>query len=130
MREEQPSKEEKPLLIRSFTQAFDLQFFGESTKAMIFDWVTLALLVEIIVILIGKIYPISVLYQWTYRENWYFVQHVIIPIFIPFMILTLVKRDGVSFWRFVTIWISDWFSQDHFEPFQEKHWYEWWRNNL
>ena len=129
MKDDKQTKEEKPILVRSFTQAFDLQLFGESAKAMAFDWITLALIIEVVVLLLGKIYPISLLYQWTYQENWYFIQHVIIPIFVPFMVLTLVKRDGVSFWRYVTLWISDWVSQDRFEPFQEKHWYEWWRKD-
>lgn len=109
----------QPIPIRSYTNAFDMQVFGESTKTFIVDWLSMTLVIEVIIILLGKIYPIDLFYKWLWVNEYYLIQYGIIPVFLPFVIIKLTNRDGVGFWRWITVLIANKFSTDHFSPYAE-----------
>lgn len=117
-------EEMQPIPIRSYNNAFELQLFGESTKSFLIDWISLAIITEILLLLLGKVYPFDVLYAWLWENEWYLVQYVIIPLVIPFCIITLTKRDGVSFWRWVVVIIEDVVTSSRFSPYYEPPWYK------
>jgi len=117
-------EEMQPIPIRSYTNAFEMQFFNTSAKSFLIDWISLAIITELIILLLGQVYPFDVLYNWLWERNWYIVQYVMVPIIIPFCIITLTKRDGVSFWRWVVILIEDVVTSDRFSPYYELPWYK------
>lgn len=114
----------QPLQIRSYNNAFEMQLFGESTKSFFIDWISLAIVTEVVILLLGKVYPINVLYSYLWENDWYIVQYVLVPLFIPFCIITLTKRDGVSFWRWVVVIIEDVVTNNRFTPYYEFPWYK------
>jgi hypothetical protein len=109
----------QPIPIRSYTNAFELQIFN---RAFWIDWITLSLVIFLIILLIGLIYPINILYKWLWDHQYYIVQYAIVPVFSAFAIIKLTKRDGVSFWRWVAVLVADLFTKDRFAPYQEGNW--------
>ena len=117
-------EEMQPIPIRSYNNAFEMQFFNTSAKSFFIDWISLAIITELIILLLGKVYPFDVLYAWLWQNDWYLVQYVLVPAVIPFCIITLTKRDGVSVWRYVVILIEDLVTSDRFAPYYEPPWYK------
>lgn len=117
-------EEMQPIQIRSYNNAFEMQLFGESTKSFLIDWISLALVTEVIILLLGKVYPFDALYKWLWDNDWYLVQYAMVPLVIPFVIITLTKRDGVSFWRWIVVIIEDTVTSRRFSPYYELPWYK------
>ncbi|SHE96875.1 hypothetical protein SAMN05444392_105178 [Seinonella peptonophila] len=109
----------QPLQIRSYNNAFDLQFLGESAKSFIIDWLSLTLAIELVMLLLGYIPIVQTFYQWLWDQQFYIVQYVIFPVAAPFAIIKLTKRDGVGFWRWIIILTMEKLSRDRFTPFDE-----------
>lgn len=113
-------EERAPRQVRSFQRAFELQLFGTSAKSFVIDWISLFFITYISVWLLGKWEPLIPMYQWIWEENWFFIPYLFIPIAVPTFVLTLVKRDGISFWRYVALSLTYYFTEHVFEPFQER----------
>lgn len=116
-------EEMQPIQIRSYNNAFEMQLFGESTKSFLIDFISLSIVFEILMLLLGRVYPFDQLYAYLNANDWYIVQYVFVPLGLAFSIISLTNRDGVSFWRWVVVIVEDIVSSRRFLPYYEEPWY-------
>jgi hypothetical protein len=117
-------EEMQPIQIRSYNNAFEIQLFGESAKSFLLDWISLALIAELLQLALGFVYPFDLFFQYLRDQNWYIVQYVLLPFGSAFLVVKLTKRDGVSFWRWVVVLIEDLVMSSKFSPYYELPWYK------
>lgn len=109
-------KTSREVYVRSYNNAFEYVIFGSRAFSVIWDWVTVFLLGMVLSWKIGEIYPLSILYEWTYEHEWWFVQIIFFPMIVA-TIAILLPKDGLSFWRWIIYAVT--FDKRPFTPFQE-----------
>ncbi|MCS1352810.1 hypothetical protein [Mechercharimyces sp. CAU 1602] len=110
-------KETKGVRIRSYNHAFDWVVSGRNATNIIWDFISVFILGMAFFWKIGDIYPLSIFYDWTFEEDWWFIQVILIPLAISFVV-TLLPKDGLSFWRWLVYVMV--FSKKKFIPLNEK----------
>lgn len=97
---EESEKKEDVILVRNYEAAFAIYIYGQTLGDWIFDIFSLTIAWFIFFIVLGEIWPFTLLYQFLWDHEWAFLIYFVAPPTLTFLML-FFKEKGLGVWAWL-----------------------------